>query len=268
MANSPKAVNTTAPAPEVAPLPQKSIPAKSAPKSAKVPYTSSKIIKCDVPEWKDLEVEMPNKEIKKVTLYVARLGNDIGKEWTIYRRYTEFLNVHEKIRHKYNKSLQEFRFPNKSKFNTHAHFTKVRRKDGFQDWLRLLVTMNPVPTEVLNFLEPIPDDFKMSGAKEDMDIINHSMSPARVALSPKPVIDLKVLEEVFEAKDGEPSALLAGYGMPLAIIATLLFMIAMAAAWYLSAVDEVVAITSTATILLGFWTFYLISRFFVMPSTK
>lgn len=49
--------------------------------------------------------------------------------------------------------MESFRFPHKSVFNTHSQFTKERRRQGFDDFLKMLASTNPIPSEFEEFLE-------------------------------------------------------------------------------------------------------------------
>lgn len=49
--------------------------------------------------------------------------------------------------------VEPFRFPHKSMFNTFSNYTKERRRQGFDDFLKILVTLEPFPVEVAKFLE-------------------------------------------------------------------------------------------------------------------
>ena len=49
--------------------------------------------------------------------------------------------------------IEKFRFPNKSVFNTFSEFTKERRRIGFEQFLKLVLSQNPPPIEIEEFLE-------------------------------------------------------------------------------------------------------------------
>ena len=49
--------------------------------------------------------------------------------------------------------LAAYKFPNKSMFNTFSQFTKIRRREGFDELLRILITIDPLPQLVSEFLE-------------------------------------------------------------------------------------------------------------------
>ena len=49
--------------------------------------------------------------------------------------------------------IEKFRFPNKSVFNTFSQFTKERRRIGFEQFLKLVLSQNPPPIEIEEFLE-------------------------------------------------------------------------------------------------------------------
>ena len=66
---------------------------------------------------------------------------------------TDFLFLYNQVKLDHEDKLGTYRFPNKSMFNTFSHFTKVRRRDGFDELLKVLITINPLPQSVADFLE-------------------------------------------------------------------------------------------------------------------
>lgn len=66
---------------------------------------------------------------------------------------TDFLILYNQVRNDHEDELATFKFPNKSMFNTFSQFTKVRRREGFDELLRILITINPLPQLVSEFLE-------------------------------------------------------------------------------------------------------------------
>jgi len=61
-------------------------------------------------------------------------------------------NIDQELRSRY-AEIAAFHFPKKSKLSTFAKFTKERRREGFDDYLRLVCTLTPQPQEVLAFLD-------------------------------------------------------------------------------------------------------------------
>jgi len=72
--------------------------------------------------------------------------------YSLYKRYSSFGILYDVLKTQY-KTIEEFRFPNKSMFNTHANFTKERRRQGFDDFLKIVAQLHPMPHEVEEFLE-------------------------------------------------------------------------------------------------------------------
>ena len=88
-----------------------------------------------------------------MTLYIVRV-EEASKNvyYVLKKRYTDFSRLYTALKERF-PEIEAFRFPNKSIFNTNAQFTKDRRRQGFDDFLKILTTMNPVPTELIEFLE-------------------------------------------------------------------------------------------------------------------
>ena len=53
----------------------------------------------------------------------------------------------------YSEALDNYKFPNKSMWNTQASYTKVRRKGGFEELLQLVSSLDPIPDIINEFLE-------------------------------------------------------------------------------------------------------------------
>ncbi|CAM6000088.1 unnamed protein product [Sphagnum balticum] len=88
-----------------------------------------------------------------VTHYIVTVTNTKTKHsYELKKRYSEFAKLYESLKDRYDQ-VEAFRFPKKSLFNTHEAFTKERRKTGFNDFLKLLVALSPVPRELSEFLE-------------------------------------------------------------------------------------------------------------------
>lgn len=96
----------------------------------------------------------------------------------VKKRYTHFLELYETLKHRID-VLQsgEYRFPNKSIFNTSAKFTKERRKKGFDELLRIIVAHPECEQELLEFLE-IP--YQFDDSNEHLSRVNSSPQPALV----------------------------------------------------------------------------------------
>jgi hypothetical protein len=70
-----------------------------------------------------------------------------------FRLYSAFQALHAALKDQYPEVVEPFRFPHKSMFNTFSNYTKERRRQGFDDFLKLLVSLEPLPMEVARFLE-------------------------------------------------------------------------------------------------------------------
>ena len=68
--------------------------------------------------------------------------------------------------------IATYKFPNKSMFNTFSQFTKVRRREGFDELLKLLITINPLPKNVSEFLE----------LEEHLNFVENSIRPLNEAM--------------------------------------------------------------------------------------
>ena len=53
----------------------------------------------------------------------------------------------------YSEALDNYKFPNKSMWNTQASYTKVRRKGGFEELLQLVSSFDSIPDIINEFLE-------------------------------------------------------------------------------------------------------------------
>jgi hypothetical protein len=88
-----------------------------------------------------------------VTFYIVNVEDSTtGMKYTIIKRYSAFSNLKDNLKDVY-PELDNFRFPHKSMFNTHSKFTKDRRRQGFDDFLKMLTTIRPMPSEFEEFLE-------------------------------------------------------------------------------------------------------------------
>jgi len=90
---------------------------------------------------------------RKVTMYIIRVEMPSQKvDYLLKKRYSDFDALHKDLLEKLPK-IASFKFPNKSVFNTHSEFTKERRREGFDAFLKQLVKEQPMPAEVEEFLE-------------------------------------------------------------------------------------------------------------------
>ena len=94
------------------------------------------------------------------TVYIVTVSSTAtGHEWKLYKRYNEFFNLYNSIAVEYNlenyPAFEDYRFPNKSLFNTFSDFTKIRRRDGFHDLLSRIQQSNfsSMPTAMIEFLD-------------------------------------------------------------------------------------------------------------------
>ena len=71
----------------------------------------------------------------------------------VYFICSAFQALHASLKEQYPDVVEPFRFPHKSMFNTFSNYTKERRRQGFDDFLKILVTLEPFPVEVAKFLE-------------------------------------------------------------------------------------------------------------------
>jgi hypothetical protein len=109
--------------------------------------------------------------------------------WLLRKRYSAFQALHAALKEQYPDVVEPFRFPNKSMFNTFSNYTKERRRQGFDDFLKILVTLEPFPPEVAKFLE-LDDHVWHEAAtapKKEKSIEKEQAggSPAAVAARPK-----------------------------------------------------------------------------------
>mmetsp|Transcript_19048 Transcript_19048/g.25106 ORF Transcript_19048/g.25106 Transcript_19048/m.25106 type:complete len:261 (-) Transcript_19048:390-1172(-) len=226
----------------------------SDPKEAASLYTSSPIVKASVPKYEDIEGD----DNKKITLYILELENRAGTKWIVYRRYSEFRNTYEAIRDRVSE-LKDFRFPNKSKFNTHADWTKERRVSGFDEYVKILVSLVEIPKEFYDFVEPTADDLdnQKQGVKHD----HHSLEPRRRMETE----DGEDGEEEEQPPDQKVSfRAFSAYGIPLAIFVSVLYSIAIACITYYFDKGYVWGLSSGASLLSGFWIFFLIARYSIL----
>lgn len=88
-----------------------------------------------------------------VTYYIVQVEYKVKNlRYSLFKRYTEFANLHAILKERFSE-MEHFRFPNKSMFNTHSQFTKERRRDGFDEFVKLAMKITPMPPEFEEFLE-------------------------------------------------------------------------------------------------------------------
>jgi hypothetical protein len=103
-----------------------------------------------------------------VTHYIIKVTNTKTKHsYELRKRYSEFAKLYTELRDNY-EVIENFRFPKKSVFNTQATFTKERRREGFDQFLKLLVPLMPIP-EVSEFLE-LEKNFFMGSPKKSAQV--------------------------------------------------------------------------------------------------
>jgi hypothetical protein len=77
-----------------------------------------------------------------------------GRRWIMRKRYKQFETLREAVRGVH-PIVDSFKFPHKSTFNTFADFTKERRRQGFEDWLTLLVQVHR-PSSIASYFVCLP----------------------------------------------------------------------------------------------------------------
>ncbi|CAM9319480.1 unnamed protein product [Heterosigma akashiwo] len=165
-------------------------------------YTNSPVVKATVYSHEDVELENSD---KMVTLYVLDLENQDKKNWIVYRRYTEFLSLYEAIKNR-TPELRDFKFPNKSTFNTMQSFTKERRVSGFDELVKILLSLAVMPQEFYDFIEPTEDD--LANQKKDR-VHDHHLKNRRLVPDEQ--------EEEAAPKEGKEAFLsFSAFSLPLA----------------------------------------------------
>ena len=90
-------------------------------------------------------------ESRSATFYLVFFNGNLN---FVKKRYTQFLELYEGVKHRCDElSSGRYRFPNKSIFNTGAKFTKERRKQGFDELLKILVADGGFERELMLFLD-------------------------------------------------------------------------------------------------------------------
>mmetsp|Transcript_4510 Transcript_4510/g.13512 ORF Transcript_4510/g.13512 Transcript_4510/m.13512 type:complete len:241 (-) Transcript_4510:182-904(-) len=75
-----------------------------------------------------------------------------GRLWTVQRRYTDFRELHESLRVKFDDVAAE-KFPSKARFLPSTKAMKDRRRDAFDRYIQLICGKKPLPAEVATFLD-------------------------------------------------------------------------------------------------------------------
>jgi hypothetical protein len=108
---------------------------------------SAPSIRVEVANYEDATIN--NKEI---TYYIVSVHDTKANQTTHFKkRYSDFQKLHTGLKERF-PQIELFKFPKKSVFNTRSEFTKVRRRQGFDDFLKVLVQLQPMPEEVEIFL--------------------------------------------------------------------------------------------------------------------
>lgn len=107
--------------------------------------------------------------------------------YSLYKRYSSFGILYDVLKSQY-RTIEDFRFPNKSMFNTHANFTKERRRQGFDDFLKIVAKLHPMPPEVEEFLE-IQDHVSKLNRKTTSSNPNQNSVPTENAVQIQPSVD-------------------------------------------------------------------------------
>lgn len=91
-----------------------------------------------------------------VTHYIVNVVYN-QQSYQLKKRYSEFSDLHIALKDQFH-AFQAYKFPNKSMFNTHSQFTKERRRQGFDELVKICCTLKPLPKEVEVFLELDEED--------------------------------------------------------------------------------------------------------------
>ena len=127
---------------------------------------SEKILTIEVPTYEEyLDVSS-----NVVTHYVVNVVY-MEQSFQLKKRYSEFSNLHFALKDRF-PQIAVFKFPNKSIFNTHSQYTKDRRRQGVDDFVKVVATLRPIPQEVEIFLELDAEDD--AGGTATSDIISSS----------------------------------------------------------------------------------------------
>mmetsp|Transcript_13519 Transcript_13519/g.20312 ORF Transcript_13519/g.20312 Transcript_13519/m.20312 type:complete len:276 (-) Transcript_13519:175-1002(-) len=97
--------------------------------------------------------ELEDHDGRIYTVYNVHVDDkQTGNSWYLRKRYKHFSFLHSSLKDVY-PEVEAYRFPNKSMFNTFSQHTKERRRSGFEEFLRLIISLDPMPPEMKDFLE-------------------------------------------------------------------------------------------------------------------
>lgn len=105
---------------------------------------------------KHVEIEETPGQTSTYTAYVVNVKHrESQTQWTICKRYKEFSDLYVTLTNLdvCEDELTNYKFPNKSIWNTQSDFTKQRRKKGFEELLRIVSSVDPMPRCVQEFLD-------------------------------------------------------------------------------------------------------------------
>ncbi len=105
---------------------------------------------------KHVEIEETPGQTSTYTAYVVNVKHrESQTQWTICKRYKEFSDLYFTLTNLdvCEDELTNYKFPNKSIWNTQSDFTKQRRKKGFEELLRIVSSVDPMPRCVQEFLD-------------------------------------------------------------------------------------------------------------------
>ncbi|CAM9846202.1 unnamed protein product [Chrysoparadoxa australica] len=78
--------------------------------------------------------------------------SDGKASWSVHKRYRQFEELRSSVRG-LSAAADKYNFPHKSRFNTFSEWTKERRQKGFDEFLQLLLKIEPMPPQLVQFLE-------------------------------------------------------------------------------------------------------------------
>ena len=125
---------------------------------------------------------------------ITVLNKENGAEWNVYKRYRDFAKLYSQLSDRYAHLLRNYKFPNKSVFNTFSTFTKLRRRDGFDEFLQLLLQISPVPDVISDFLELEEHSDSVYTAHVGTDLITPKQLPSSEPSSEE-ITDTKLKDE-------------------------------------------------------------------------
>ena len=197
----------------------------------------------DVPEfdailhrWRgrcnDVHVAGYNDELydddKSATFYLVFFNGNMN---FVKKRYTQFLELYDSVKHRCEElSSGRYRFPNKSIFNTGAKFTKERRKQGFDELLKILENDGGFERELMLFLDLpyqyIYDEDEDSGVtRSPPKITSPANDPTNESFQPQQDADMNSLfeyENESAAAESDPWPLFSREDAQNAVAASLL----------------------------------------------